>query len=383
MIASLAAAGVSLVMPVLYAPCATSVTLGLAAAALWRWSQLIIAKRRTALVTLATLLALAPYSVRAELPQAVESVLVPIDADGKTAGTKYYVTSDFLRRLMGAADRRSAADSWLLTEMHCDGELVSSADHAGLSAGKWALACELETFIRDAALSLPLTKQDADWNRTASLDGMPAAIAWNESGRECTIQIAEPGHHRLSIPFVPRLQEEGGRQRLVLRLPPVAGSAVSVVTPATVVDLDTEETCIPSRGEANRTTWQGLLGPMGQFTASWMASQTAATSTASGQVEELRWLHVRPDGLALDVIFTLRSGAEWPQSIDVAASREWKLAAEQLDADAGETCKSARRTATIPITHDTRIARWPPNRASFSRPRFARAGPDSVAPTSV
>ena len=215
-LAGVAAAGTSLLVPMLYAPLVTAVTLGLVAAALWRWWQVIIARRRLALTIVLVALVLSPVTAHAATPRAVESVLVPVDADGKTVGTKYFVTSEFLRDLLGAADGQSLVCPWLLTDMYCDGELEPKAEQAGVRAGAWTLTCELETFARDTTVTLPLVKREADWSSAASLDGMPAPITWSDSGHKCMVQIAEPGRHRLSIPFEPHVEQAGDEQRLAL-----------------------------------------------------------------------------------------------------------------------------------------------------------------------
>ena len=234
----LATAACSLFLPVLYVPCATAATLGFGAAVLWQWSRKLIDKSRPAVALLATLMVVASVSADAPPPSAaIERVLIPVDSAGKPAGTKYFVSTDFLRHLMGAATKTPTDRTWLITDMRCDGELVPRQEQAGLRAGSWMLAFEIETFARDAVVELPLVRHEADWSPSASLDGMPAPIDWDASGRGCRVRIAEPGPSRLTLSFVPRLDEAGGRQQLTLSLPQIAGANLSIAAPATLTDL--------------------------------------------------------------------------------------------------------------------------------------------------
>jgi hypothetical protein len=326
---ALSAAALSLFLSAPNSTFATAAALGFGSAALWHWWQGLLERRRLVAASLALLVGCwSSWATAAPRTDSIESVLVPIDADGNPAGTKYFVGSEFLDSLLSSADGSSARNSWLLTAMRCDGELTSGKERAGLRAGKWTLSFEIDVFTRDAIVELPLLRREAVWQAAAAIDGIPAPLTWDESGRSCRIQIAEPGHCRLCVSFEPHIQNAAGREQLRLSLPPIAGSAVSITTPATVTDLQTGGICQPAPSESQRCVWQGCLPASGALAASWSASLATSIAGTAGRLESLRWLHVQPDGLTLDAIFTLGRGAQWPDAVDVTIDDGWQLLAD-------------------------------------------------------
>ncbi len=334
---SLAAAACSLFLPVLYVPWATAATLGFVAALLWQWSRRLIDKSRPAVALLATLFVVVSASAHAAQPSAaIERVLIPVDSAGKPASTKYFVSTDFLRHLIGAAAKTPTDRTWLITDMRCDGELVPRQEQAGLRAGSWKLACEIETFARDAAVELPLAKREADWSANASLDGIPIPIEWDTSSRGCKVRIAEPGHSRLTILFVPRLEEVGGRQQLALSLPQITGAGLSIATPATLNELQGDLITYSRRDEPNRTVWLGNLNSAGRLTANWTASLATASNDRNYRVNELCTLRIQPDGIVLDATFLVSNVAEWPPTIDVAVDTGFEPLSEHANPPADD-----------------------------------------------
>jgi hypothetical protein len=321
----LATAACSLFLPVQYVPWATAATLGFAAAVLWQWSRRLVDKGRPAVALLATLAVVASASADAPPPTStIERVLVPVDSAGKPAGTKCFVSTSFLRLLVGAAAKTPTDRTWLFTDMRCDGELIPRQEQAGLRAASWMLTCEIETFARDAAIELPLVKREANWSPVASLDGIPTPIEWDASGRGCMVRVAEPGHSRLTISFVPRLGEAGGRQQLALSLPQIMGAGLSIATPATLNDLSGDSITYSRRDEPNRTVWRGNLNSAGQLTANWPANFATASADPNYQVDELCTLRIHPAGIILEATFLLNNVAAWPRAIEVAVDDGWE-----------------------------------------------------------
>jgi hypothetical protein len=91
------------------------------------------------------------------------------------------------------------------------------------------------------------------------------------------------------------------------------------------------------RDEAGRSLWQGEWNVSGQFTASWTDHLAATTANGNRHVDELLWLHVKPEGVALDAKFALPSGTDWPESIDVAVPNDWELRSGSMLASADNT----------------------------------------------
>jgi hypothetical protein len=323
---ALGTATVALLLPALYAPLATAATLGFLVAALGRWWQRRIDLRQSPAAILAMAFMLAAAESNAAPPAAtVERVLVPIDARGEPVGTKVFVGDEFLRQLLAAAEKRSAAGDWLLTKMSLDGELARGQDRATVRCGVWQLTFEIDTLARDTKVTLPLARAEADWPKSASLDGMPATIEWDEAGGGCHIQVAEPGPHRLSIALEPHTSNTNGRQLLELTLPQAAGAPVSIATPTELPDLRTTGAREATRGAESRTSWHGDLDGTGSFTASWPVESSGGALTQRESVDELRWLRLGPDSRVLEVKYLLRSGGNWPDAIELAVDPDWAL----------------------------------------------------------
>ena len=209
---ALVTAATSLLVPAVWAPLATGATLGFVAAAAWQWMQ--PSSCAVLVVILATGAAMPNASQAAPADPAIESVLVPVNKDGNSVGTKYFLSADFLRQLLSRSKADANSGDWLLADVRCEGQLVSSNGQEGVTTGSWRLSVEIDALRRDITVTLPLVRAEADWPATASIDGIPAAISWNESGHGCSTRIAEPGRHRVTISFEPHWKPLGSRANL-------------------------------------------------------------------------------------------------------------------------------------------------------------------------
>ena len=302
-------------------------------------------------------------------------MLIPVDASGQSTGTKYFVGEEFLRHLMRSSAQPSGSGAWLVTDMRCDGELESRTDQPGLRTGKWSVVFEIDVLARDATVELPLVKAEADWPATASLDGMPVPIAWDTTGRSCSIRVAEPGHYRLSIPLEPHVEEVAGRQQISLSLPPVTGAAVRIACPVGLADLRCGGTNLIRRDEPGRSMWQGEWNAAGRLAVSWTNRLAATTANGSRRVDELLWMRVEPEGVVLDAKYVLPSGGDWPEAIDVAVAGDWELVSSHglASADHADVLPAGRRLLHVRA----------PQSAAGSRQielRFRRAGDVAIRP---
>ena len=314
------AASIALFLPITVAPLAMAAALGLAVAALWQWTQQLIGVGRAGAVLAAIAVVLSAASGAADAapsPRKVERVLVPVDSNGKAAGTKYFVSESFLSQLL-ASSKHGAADDWLLTGMYVDG----GGDEPPL--GRWSLAFDLDVLARDATIDLPLWRQEADWPAAALLDGLPAPIRWDSAGRRCTIRVAEPGHYRLSLAFQPHGKEVEGRRQLTLHLPPMIGAALRVVGGARPAELQCTGGSLARQDAPGQLVWEGELDGSGRVVLSWLETGDSALAGTTRQVDELQWLRIESDGTRLDAKFVLPNGAAWPEAIEIAVPDDWQ-----------------------------------------------------------
>jgi hypothetical protein len=326
---ALASAAVSLLAPAEWAPLATGAALGFVAAALWQRMQPATRARAATIALLVAGCMIPSVAHAAPDRPAIESVLVPVDGDGKPAGSKYFVSEHFLREVLAQSEAASASGRWLCAEMRCEGQLVPTADRKGLTVGAWRLTVECEVFGRDVTLSLPLLRNEASWQPAASVDGMPAPILWSDSGRGCSIRVAEPGHHQISLTFQPNSRTIGSLRELSLHLPPIQGAQVIVTAPIQAGEVSSQDTSLVKLDQPQQALWRGQLSADGQFSLSWANDLAVDTGIAKRQVTQTSRLRIAPSGLILELQLVERSSDQWPESIQVAIDAGWQLAPNQ------------------------------------------------------
>lgn len=339
---AIVAAAISLFLPAFFAPLGAAATVGFCAAALWQAWHRIGLKNRLALVSVALVVTCSPIALADETPAAIEQLFVPVDAAGKPAGTKCFVSGAFLRHLMHRASTAASDDGWLIADMRCDGELIPvQGPHPEVRAARWSLTLEVETLTRDGAIRLPLQKVEADWPAAASIDGIPAPLEWDETGRACTVHIAEPGRHQLSIAFVPRMEAAADRNSIALTLPKIPGAAVSIAAPAALAELRCEGRPYVRHDEANHIVWRSELDDSGRLTAGWNIPHAEATVAPSRGVDQFSSLQIQPDGVLLTIKLRRHERGKWPATIDFALDEHWELLG---DGDAGQAGEVERMT---------------------------------------
>ena len=226
LVASAVAACCALMLPEATAPLATGALWGFILAAIPNLSPARIAPSKAASSTRARgiviggaliVLALVSRSAVAAPDSApltnsssgatfAERVLIPVDADKKLVGSKYFVGERFLHELLDCqTNLRGEAKTWLLREASYVGELSDARDASEVTAGRWSLAFSIETLARDTTISLPLVKDEAEWQTTAMLEGVPVPIEWRDEGRKCTIRGCAAGPLHIDAILYPQV----------------------------------------------------------------------------------------------------------------------------------------------------------------------------------
>jgi hypothetical protein len=328
---ALAAAATCLLLPAFIAPLAAGAVLGLLSSPLWRWSQSAWNGSPTTFVVLAAGMLLTSANAIAQVrSDALERVLVPVDSAGKPSGTKYFVTDRFLRQLLRSSSDLQPDRAWLLHDLRCDGELATQPETPALVAGKWTLTGAIETLSRDATIELPLDERQADWPAAALVDGIETPITWGAGGRRFSIRIAEPGRFRLAIPLRPHVIVSGGEQQIELSVPPVAGGALNLITPPSLVDLRVDGANSMRPNATTHASWEGTLDGSGRLVARWPRPLVTSSVHGSRRVDELLWLRIGPGGQELDVKFILAGGG-WPAKLALRVDPRWEFVADEQD----------------------------------------------------
>ncbi len=239
-------------------------------------------------------------------------LLIPTDEHGHPAGTKYYVSDEFLRRLIAASsDSSQNLGEWLLSDATFTGELTEKPGQKDVLAGNWTMSFAIETLARDTTVVLPLIRSEADWNATAMLDGVPSPLEWHGAGRSCAIQIPEPGRYSLALLCVPKTRTTDGLNQIELSVPPIRGAKIEVRYPeaASGVTIANASTLTPPSGSA--TALNGELDRIDRIDVRWSRTDKSENGASGFTLTEMRWLHVTPTDLEITVRYILecRRGA--------------------------------------------------------------------------
>ena len=84
------------------------------------------------------------------------------------------------------------------------------------------MSFSIETVTGDVKVILPLVRNEADWDTTANAHGVPTPLEWRNGGRECVIEIPEPGSILLAVSCVPKIASTDAGNQISLSIPPVA-----------------------------------------------------------------------------------------------------------------------------------------------------------------
>lgn len=259
----------------------------------------------------------------------IHRVLIPVDAEGRPAGSKYYVSERFLRGLLRFAEEQpAAADQWLLRDAAYRGELRERADPPGVVAGDWTMTFDIEVLARDTTIVLPLVRNEATWPDTAAVDGIPAPIVWREDGHSCSIAVGEPGRYTLAISCAPQTSEIEGRNQVELTIPPFLGATLSLDYPAALAGLDAPVTPAARSENVALGVLKGELDRSGRLVVHWPRSVTPTGDAQGLRVTELRWLRIGVRDVELDTKYVMEGSARRPETLTVAFDHRWELLAD-------------------------------------------------------
>ncbi|MCI0334158.1 MAG: hypothetical protein L0228_13150 [Planctomycetes bacterium] len=265
-----------------------------------------------------------PQQVAAE-PQTIHRVLVPVDAEGQLAGTKYYVSEKFARLLLHAAAEQSfSGGQWLLKDVAYTGELRMGMEPAGVTIGEWTITCGIETIARDTIIELPLVRDEADWPANAMLDGVPHLIVWRDGGRGCAIEIAEPSEYSLILSCVPRTTVMNGRNIVSLMIPPHRGATARINYPSTLKDL-TISNALPLPAGAVPGVAEFELDEADNLQLQWPVSATTASDSHGRRTTALEWLQVGADRVEFLTKYIFEGDARQSEEFIVAFDPAWEL----------------------------------------------------------
>jgi hypothetical protein len=308
----------------------------------------------------------------------IERVLIPVDAERKPVGTKYYLSEQFLRELLNASNAPSEAEGqWLLFDAAYTGELTEGREKGSVVAGNFALTFTLETLARDTSIKLPLVRDEAAWQPTAMLDGVPLPLEWRDGKSGCEVEIEQPGRYSLTIYGTPKTRP-GERSQFRLTVPPLPVTTYELRATATVSDIRVNGVVTGSDADRRNTAGilKGELAADGYLAVDWAELQQSAGAAPAGSVSVMSWLHVGPGPTILENKYIVEGGRA-PESLSVSYDDRWQLDSAPETKDGERSNSAGRRTLQVSLTGsgDERreaTVRWklkvPPTAGHFSLP---------------
>jgi hypothetical protein len=261
----------------------------------------------------------------------IERVLIPVDVQRKPVGTKVFLSEEFLRDLLGSLQGSTSSDhSWLVSEATYSGELTATHRKSEFSVGIWTLAFTMETSIRQTVIQLPLVRDEAVWQPTAMVDGVPQPISWARDGRSCRVMIPEPGRYVLSLFCSPKIEREDGRGQLRLSIPklPVAKLALQLPPSLSGVQISNVILAQPSK---DRAGWvAGELFHSDRINLSWNLTDSKEVASQRTNISEMDWLNISERGIELTTKFFVEGGSRKPDSLTIRYDDRWNLLTDGL-----------------------------------------------------
>lgn len=252
----------------------------------------------------------------------VYRIFIPVDADGKQ-GNQYQVPADFLEEIRRRASQASDEPRGALIASAAYRCTLRRQGDGEIGVREFVSSYELQVLSPDVRVRIAANRQQADLRAdSATLDGRPLELRWDESGESLTFDVAEPGVYQLQFSLNPVVGAEPEKRGLQLSVPPVAASTLDVVMPAELATVE-----IPGMkgdltiSESGRRM-SARLGPVETLVVRWPVQGAAV---AEAEVEELLWLKVRPGSVVLDVGLSCNVISGVLRQVEFAADRRLRL----------------------------------------------------------
>ena len=248
----------------------------------------------------------------------LESLLIPVDSQGREVGERHYLTPRLLRELTQRRDARDQTEAWLISSGLYQGELSVASEGKGLIPGAWTFSFEVETFRQDVAVELPLVESQGVWNGIASVDGIPLPLTWNPQGRGCQLRIAEPGRYLVRVTGTPTPVARDNVTTIVLDLPSLPEGELRLVIPAGESRVEVNRRAIPPSSELPRSHTIRL--PMQRRLEVRWPQPDAGPVVADLQATELTWMEIGEEVIEVESVFHVRSAGLLPATLELRSS---------------------------------------------------------------
>lgn len=279
--------------------------------------------------------------------QDVIDVLIPVDKKGAPAGSRHYVPAHIWEELLRSTrqDNGNEGGDWVILRGRYQGELRRDTVGGEVHASMWTLSWDVETSKRNVSVWLPLDRRDGRWETTASIDGIPASIAWDADEMGCEIVIREPGPHRIAIRVEPLILQEGQHAEVLFRLPALMDAELKLIHPSEIQDLKLPDAALPTPLDSGRSKTVITLPMNERLSLSWRSQEQSAPSPSAWQVDQVELLSITPLGAELKLRLLLQGSGAPPAEIALRIDGMLEPIETSVITDAlGES-----RTVSIPV----------------------------------
>ncbi len=261
-------------------------------------------------------------------------VIIPIDDDRQPTGDYVYLTETFYERLHRPAESAATSVAYLIRSASYDATVTEDETTALPQGCEFSAHYELETFVDDALVTLPLGRGDVHLIESGStLDRRPLVVGWNELRDALSFQIPQTGRHRIDLRFVVAFRRQEQRYTIDLRVPTITESRARVEFPA---DRGECEISAPLGAqdladEAGIITAQ--LGPANRLRVEYRPNRKSEEQSARVSVDQRIWWKIRPGSVVADGRFEFASTDGELRELVLQTDPQVKLL--PLDSDAG------------------------------------------------
>ncbi|HVT27074.1 MAG TPA: hypothetical protein VHE81_03560, partial [Lacipirellulaceae bacterium] len=198
---------------------------------------------------------------------------------------------------------------------------------------------------------LPLHRNEAEWNTTAMLDGVPMPLEWRNDGRECAIHVPEPGQYSLAIYCLPKTTTGGTENQIALSIPPVRGAQIALRFPESASAPTISHASLLPMPVTSTGTLKGELERTDRLHIQWLPSDLPDTGKQGVSVTELRWLDIKPADTELTIKYIVEGAGRRPDSLTISYDDRWKLLSSvgSTATDHVDSNSCGRRILRVPI----------------------------------
>lgn len=300
-----------------------------------------------------------------ESPAAVYEVLIPVDSQGRPVGTRYYVSEEFARLLLRNGSNADDQGRWLLKDLAYSAELGTPSDVANVAMKELVLKCDIQTLARDMVVALPLNRNEAEWQSSAMLDGVPVPVEWQKGGTECFVKVPEPGDYTLLIAGVPRSIVTEDRNVVSIRVPVHHGAMLQVNHAASINGLTASGATLVGTIDPGVSRFQ--LADSGNLNIQWPVADATADESRGQRVTVLEWLVVRDDAIELIAKYVVEGDAAQADELALSFDTTWNFIPDK-SVDATLTDEGSYKTAHIKLPVDSATQREIALRWRLARP---------------